>query len=258
MNNNKLCVVFDIDETLIHFMPNNFMTEWSNLTPEKQNKIKKNIKTIELNDGILFFRPNLKKLFDFFKETPFIKPALWTFGTRDYGNFIKKILINEFNLSSDFFLFMWGVEDMDDNNIPKDLNKIYNTFKEYNETNTFIVDNLYTNLTHTSNINNSILIEEFSPIKINSNTHDICLNKLVRICKRIIKVNHHNTPASVSRLYNGPIFSKENLEKLKLYDYLTYTIKKLPTITNIATHSKTIKKPTTKKTKRITKLTRKK
>jgi hypothetical protein len=171
----KLCVIFDIDETLIHFISKRYKSIWDNLDEPIKNKFD----TIVLNDQLIVLRPHIKELFRYFKTTPEIRVGLWTYSEREYSEDIAKILSKELELPSDFFLFTWGAEDMEttdryeSSGFPKDLNKVYHIFPNFNVFNTFIVDDLYKNIKHEININNSILIEPFAPLGTNKVRVDI-------------------------------------------------------------------------------------
>ncbi len=213
MINNTIFIVFDIDETLLHLLSENEMEQWSKMN------------TIDYNDGNkIILRPHIEKLFDFLKENENkIKPAIWTYGNEKYATSIAELLKKQFNLSNGFFLFTWGKENIIYHSTPKNMNYVYTKFKNCNKTNTFLVDNLYTNIAHTANKENSILIESFYPFKSfhENNTspviaaeNDNCFLTLIDICKTLIDSNKNADNTTI------PIFSKENIKKLDLLSYL--------------------------------------
>jgi hypothetical protein len=95
-----------------------------------------------------------------------VKVAIWTYSERDYANAIAKLICDKFGLSPDPFIFKYGAEDIEDDDIPKSLTKIWNDpkfNKKFNKFNTFLVDDRYGNLCHDTNVSNSILVQAFAP-----------------------------------------------------------------------------------------------
>jgi len=162
----QLCVVFDIDETLIQFVSKKYKPVWDNI----DESIKSKFNTINFGSHLIVLRPHIKELFDYFKSTPEIRVGLWTYSEREYSEDIAKVLSKALNLPKNFFMFTWGAEDMEttedfeSSGLPKDLTMIYHRFPDFNRFNTFIVDDLYKNIKHEININNSILIQPFAPL----------------------------------------------------------------------------------------------
>ena len=173
----KLCVVFDLDETLIHFLNNNKLsaTKWDTLSDEQRNEFQyiKQTKT----KNVVLFRPYLIELFAYFKANrDKFQVGLWTYSDRGYCNEIASTISQEFKkrtgeeLGEDFFLFKYGEEDIlehDGGDNPKDLNYVYNNFPHLSNFNTFIVDDLYGNIAHEMNRDNCILIPPYAPFSRN-------------------------------------------------------------------------------------------
>ena len=64
------------------------------------------------------------------------------------------------------FIFKYGAEDIEDDDMPKSLTKIWNNpkfGKIFNKFNTFLVDDRFGNLCHEINAENSILVQAFAP-----------------------------------------------------------------------------------------------
>lgn len=164
-NRQQLLIVFDIDETLIHYMPSKYYHLWI----EKKHLFpKKSYVEITKKNGtkdVIIFRPHLQQLFDYLhanRET--IKVAIWTYSERDYATSIAETLMRRYNLPPDFFLFLKGGEDIDDeNDYPKNLKIIFKEYPEFNVFNTILVDDRYTNINHSVNEKNGLLIEPFAP-----------------------------------------------------------------------------------------------
>lgn len=170
----ELLVVFDIDETLIHFLSSRYADLYLNLPEETKNQFD----VVKEGNDIILIRPYLKQLFDFFKRKSNIKVALWTYSERDYAQDIKSILTNKFNLDEDFFLFAYGAEDMtnedgDEDDYPKNLEKVYTNFPSFNVFNTFIVDDAPGNIKHRINKKNCLLIQPFAPFGVDKVRRDL-------------------------------------------------------------------------------------
>ena len=78
----KMCVVFDIDETLIQFIHSKHRARvWDILSDEEKSMFK----YVEKGGHIIIFRPKLKELFTYFKKNHSrIKVGLWTYSDADY------------------------------------------------------------------------------------------------------------------------------------------------------------------------------
>jgi hypothetical protein len=166
----KLLIIFDIDETLIQYIPAKDL----HLFEKAQSLIDTNMYKINSNKSCVLFRDNVNELFEMVKKDKFYKVALWTYSERSYANDIANILTEKYSLPSDFFLFKFGAEDMDEENMddngddslhsgPKDLYEVYRRFPEFNMFNTILIDDRYGNMNHSHNINNALLIEPFAP-----------------------------------------------------------------------------------------------
>ena len=238
----QLCVVFDIDETLIHFVSKRYRSLWDNLN----ESIKSKFDVIDLGEGgdVIMLRPHINELFDYFKSKPEIKVALWTYSEREYSEHISKILSKKLNLPSDFFMFTWGAEDMETtedyeaSGLPKDLTKIYDTFPDFNTFNTFIVDDLYKNINHEINVSNSILIEPFAPFGTSKVRTDIGSEKqtilsndtsfiaLQEICEKSLRDILNCDSEDIDDSFDSEsIFSPKRVKRMGLKPFLkTYAI----------------------------------
>jgi hypothetical protein len=95
-----------------------------------------------------------------------IKVAIWTYSEREYANAIAKLICDKFGLPQDTFIFKYGNEDIEDDDMPKSLKQIWDNPKfknRFNKFNTFLVDDRYGNLCHKINVYNSILVQAFAP-----------------------------------------------------------------------------------------------
>ncbi len=165
INRKQLLIIFDIDETLIQYIPSKYHHLWM----KKKHLFPKNsfIEIAKKNGtkDVVIFRPHLQQMFNYLvanRET--IKIAIWTYSERDYAHSIATTLIARYQLPNDIFLFLKGAEDInDDDDYPKNLQTVYQEYPEYNVFNTILVDDRYTNIQHKINVNNGLLIEQFAP-----------------------------------------------------------------------------------------------
>jgi len=170
----ELLVVFDIDETLIHFVSNRYTDLYFNLLEEVRGQFD----IVRDGENIIILRPYLQELFDFYKKNPNIKVALWTYSEQEYAYNIRDILTEKLGLGEDFFLFAYGAEDMlnedgDEDDYPKNLEKVYRDFPSFNVFNTFIVDDAPGNIKHEINKENCLLIQPFAPFSVDKVRRDL-------------------------------------------------------------------------------------
>jgi hypothetical protein len=143
-----------------------------------------------------------------------ISVGLWTYSGPEYaaeiGDAIKKMC----GLPDDFFLFIYSVDDIEDHSIAKDLRVIYKNFpEESNAGNTFLVDDLHTNVMHRINKQNSILIAPFAPYgltrRLATNTDhirsrkDVCFKDLVKICGKLLRETEETDPVFADKKIRG-------------------------------------------------------
>lgn len=162
----KILVVFDIDETLLQFLNKNAYSKYLDTCPLAKSEILENFTTLDNEEGqqLIIFRPGLKEFLDFVKQKAGqIEIALWTYSEREYAAKMGKAITETFNLEDNPFIFQYGAEDIEDDDIPKSLQQIWDDYEEYDKFNTFIVDDRLGNLSHEVNKENSILVEGFAP-----------------------------------------------------------------------------------------------
>ena len=149
----KICLVFDIDETLLqygpdHFSPQNFEYE--------ENLIGKDRMVI---------RPGLKKFIEFVKSNgEKIILGIWTYGTKEYAEKVVERIEQKYNNSEPLFQFVYSRENMSPGMLDKELDFIVDKHPELGITkaNTFLVDNRPANVIHKKNRNNGIIVESFT------------------------------------------------------------------------------------------------
>ena len=162
----QLLVIFDIDETLIHYVAQKYTDLFFDLPEDIQNKFD----YIRDGESIVLLRPGIKNLLNYYNSNSKIKVALWTYSEREYSENIGNLLVENLGLPEDFFLFKYGYEEIQeispDEDYPKNLEKIYEDFPEFNKFNTFIVDDAPSNIKHEFNKKNCLLIQPFAPFGV--------------------------------------------------------------------------------------------
>lgn len=246
----KLCVIFDIDETLIHFISPQNIDVW-NKTSDVHKKSMSYVEDTQ-NDKrkIIIFRPFIKEIFKYFMENRHnISVGLWTYSEREYAQDIGEAISKLCGLPDDFFLFKYGVEDMGDESYPKDLRTVYSHFPDFNIFNTFLVDDAYKNLIHDVNKQNCILIAPYAPYShekvreyATSADHkkskkDSVLKDVMNICKVVVR-DIEGCEAEDVRIgfKTEHVFAPHRVKRMKLDAYVkTYQQKKNMQMMNIGT-----------------------
>jgi len=172
----KICLVFDIDDTLLHYGPDDYL-------PHKFD-YEENI--FEEKDRMVI-RPGLKKFVDFVKtKGDKIILGIWTYGTKEYADKIVERLNKRYNNSEPLFQFVYSRENMSPGMLDKELDFIINKHHDLGITkaNTFLVDNRPANVIHRKNIHNGIIVESFdgAPGKKNAKMFE----KLHTISKKLL------------------------------------------------------------------------
>jgi hypothetical protein len=168
MGKRDILVVFDIDETLLQYINTPAYKYWEEVTPEQKRTIDNNLEYVDIEGKrkIIFIRPGLKQFLEMARDSGRIKVAIWTYSEREYAKEIAKLICEKYNLPSDTFIFKYGAEDIEDDDIPKSMKQIWDDpkfGKKFNKFNTFIVDDRYGNLCHKINRYNSILVQAYAP-----------------------------------------------------------------------------------------------
>jgi len=149
---NKICLVFDIDETLLHYGPDDYLPgkfEYEENIFEKDRMV---------------IRPGLKNFIDFIKSNgEKIILGIWTYGTKEYAEKVVERIEKKYNNSESLFQFVYSRENMSPGMLDKELDFIINKHPELGITkaNTFLVDNRPANVIHNKNRNNGIIVESF-------------------------------------------------------------------------------------------------
>jgi hypothetical protein len=246
----KLCVVFDIDETLIQFINPANIAVWEKTTVA--NKKKMNFVESNKNDKqkIIIFRPFIRELFAYFmKNRDTISVGLWTYSERDYAEDIGAAICKFCDLPKDFFEFRYGSEDMDDDENPKDLRTVYRNFPRFNVFNTFLVDDLYSNVTHDVNKENAILIAPYGPYSHEKTRHfattaeltksnkDDVLHEIIKVCKAVVlDIGGCSSEDIKEGFKTENVFSPRRVRRMGLDAYFkTYQRKKNFQMMNIGT-----------------------
>ena len=177
----NLCVVFDIDETMVQYYPKN-ATQHSG------------IEYLDSEDGsTLFFRPGLKEFLDFAKKNDKITLGIWTYGNQVYARFVEKAITDFYHLDKSPFHFVYSVNeiktDLQRGLQEKDVRRIMQTYKgEFTRANTFLVDNRPANIHHNANCQNGFIVESFDLRNPKYRVEkDHVFADLEKICRRILR-----------------------------------------------------------------------
>ena len=226
----KMCVVFDIDETLIQFVHSKHRARVWDILSDDEKAV---FNYAEKGGHIIIFRPRLKELFAYFKKNHSrIKVGLWTYSDADYCKDIANEIIKYADLPKNFFLFLLSDQDMTDH--PKDLNVIYNMFPYLSSFNTFIVDDLHKNITHKANKENCVIVQPFAPfgvvkerellteMALRRSTDDDIFKTLEIICKKVHTDIDGCDKADLDNLVNNPepVFSVKRVKRMGLQNFL--------------------------------------
>lgn len=238
----KMCVVFDIDETLIQFIHSKHRARVWDILSDDEKAV---FKYVEKGGHIIIFRPKLKELFAYFKKNHSqIKVGLWTYSDADYCKDIANEIIKYAELPKNFFLFLLSDQDMTDH--PKDLNVIYNMFPYLSSFNTFIVDDLHKNITHKANKENCVIVQPFAPfgvvkereplteMALRRSMEDDIFKTLEMICKKVHSDIDGCDTADIDNLVNNPepVFCMKRVKRMGLQNFLkTYVTKTISLLT---------------------------
>jgi hypothetical protein len=149
----KICLVFDIDDTILQFGPDHF-------SPEKF-EYEENL----IGKDRMVIRPGLKKFIEFVKSNgEKIILGIWTYGTKEYAEKVANRIEKKYNNSEPLFQFVYSRENMSTGMLDKELDFIVDKHPELGitKTNTFLVDNRPANVIHRKNRNNGIIVESFN------------------------------------------------------------------------------------------------
>jgi hypothetical protein len=218
MNNQKFCVIFDIDETMVQYLHTSAtINKWRSYNQDK-------IEAQEKDGSILIFRPGLRDFIKFAKSHN-IDIAIWTYGNRTYAKFIEGEITRYMGLDKSPFTFVYSSEeikeDLANGRGEKDLRRVYAAYPaKYTSSNTFLVDNRAANVFHEANRENGIIVESFDITAGYKQDKDNMFENLKRICGKI----RTQTPSVLSS-----IFSESNVLKIGISQfYKKYIVKGTP------------------------------
>ena len=243
-----MCVVFDIDETLIQFINSKYRARVWDILPDAEKAM---FSYVERGGHIIIFRPGLRELFAYFNgNRPLIQVGLWTYSEDYYCRDIATEIIKYAGLPEDFFLFLLSGKDIRDDDDPKNLNVIYEKFPYLSSFNTFIVDDLYTNITHKVNKENCIIVQPFAPftttkkreplteMALRRSVDDDVFQLLDVICKKVYADIDGCDSADIDPL--EPVFSMKRIRRMGLQNFLKkYATKTISLLTIGDAHQST-------------------
>lgn len=171
----KICIVFDIDETLLHYIPEPKETPFDSASHI-------------LEDGdIVIFRPGLSEFIEYVKSmNGQILLGIWTYGTKGYADAIVKTIEKKYNDQNKLFEFVYSREDMKEGMLEKELDFVIDNNKPIGLTNdnTFLIDNRPDNIYHAKNINNGIMVESFFGTEKNISVD--MFKELTTVCESLL------------------------------------------------------------------------
>lgn len=233
----KLCLVMDIDETMVHYTEN-YVKYFT-------------VSDIFNKTASIIHRPGLKEFFDFVKSyspdnvfksvssnaatvssnaatvssnaatvssnsssttvstnsssaTPVINNksivlGIWTYGTKTYANEVAKVLKETYDID---FEFIYSRETMQDNPgiEEKELDFIlekHGSDLDIKKENIYLVDNCPSNVYHHKNIKNSILVTSFVGLKIDKD--DKMFFELIGLCKELLNNKNINEKKYINK-----------------------------------------------------------
>ena len=194
----KLCLVMDIDETMVHYIED---------TNNPYNGFTQDNQLFDDTDKLLH-RPHLDVFFDYVKKyspdnvfksvsssprSPMspgvpndksIVLGIWTYGTRSYAKKVVELLSERYGIA---FEFVYSREDMKPGMYDKELEYIlehHGQELDIKKENIFLVDNCPSNIYHTKNLNNGILVTSF--VGHNIDKRDNMFRQLIDVCNDLL------------------------------------------------------------------------
>ena len=206
----KLCIVLDIDETILQYIDSSPMEEkyktFNNITVVTPYKS-------PIPNPKIIFRPGIEEFFRFVYNNKFninIHLGIWTFGDRKHADYTANkwipFLINNLNQKRDAnskipivkfdFVYCdkdyieWKNNHIDADN--KDLRMIYQNNPQWTRENTIIIDNMVSYINHIHNKKNGILIQPFEPNSPNPRAYEdaisdnVFVESIIPICEKLL------------------------------------------------------------------------
>ena len=235
----KLCVVFDIDETILTYLNGNRgIQNFNSLEP----KYKRMFDYAEVDFGgrqeVFIFRPGFEEFIRFARPYR-INIAIWTYGDKKYAEFVEQLICKHYGFHKSPFLFVYSnteiKEDVKKGLYEKDLRRIFDAYPgRFTSSNPFLVDNKPSNIYHESNMHNGFIVESYAPFldrrlsvnEMRAASKNNMFDLLQKICKKIMKKNTVSTT---------PIFGAENVNSMDLKKYYKQYISNNTTMSVLST-----------------------
>ena len=170
----KICLVFDVDETILHYGPDDYF-------PQK----------FEYEEGIvsekdrIVIRPGLQDFVNYVNlNRDRVSIGIWTYGTKEYADAVAKRIEDKYNDSEKLFQFVYSREDMSPGMLDKELDFVIRHNPELDRETTFLVDNRPANVYHRKNRGNGIVVESFEGKK--TSAKDKMFDSLQKICNSLL------------------------------------------------------------------------
>ena len=174
----KICLVFDIDETILHYGPDDYLPKKfvyeEGLLSEKDRMV---------------MRPGLQQFIDYVnlknEDSQRIILGIWTYGTKEYADAVAKRIEEKYNNSEKLFQFVYSREDMSPGMLDKELDFVIRHNPELDRETTFLVDNRPANIYHSKNRTNGIIVESFEGKE--TSAKDKMFDSLQKICNSLLR-----------------------------------------------------------------------
>lgn len=182
----KLYLVFDMDEAILHYVENDVSSESSSELINDQNE---NVFEDVIKPGDkLFFRPGFWNFLEYVQSKEGqIEIGMWTFGNKLYATALRPYFDKD-----KMFEFVFTLENQQENMTNKDLkfvvaNRAFESLiptkrKGSLPKNIFLIDNRPENIYHKDNRNNGIMVESY----MGNNDSDTMFERLERICESLL------------------------------------------------------------------------
>ena len=211
----KLHVILDIDETLVHYVSDKYIWHtWHLISESEQLKYD----AINLSHGLLIKRPGLDHFLRNLMTHPRIVVHIWTWSGAEYAAEIVATL----GIRAGGVVFSRRDSDASAAKYwnTKDLRYFYERVPGTSPTNTILIDDLQLNTLNYTNRHNSITVAPFAiwgrdPLRAgpyHDLSRDNVLRTLTAILRKIVKI--------VGRHGAQNLLSKSNVHELHLDDYM--------------------------------------
>ena len=187
----RLCLVFDMDEAILHYAEKSDVEDSDNDENILNNEDTENVFANVIKPGDkLYFRPGFWDFLEYVREQEGrIVIGMWTFGNKPYATALRPYFDKD-----QMFEFLYTVEDQGPKMKNKELTHVVDNFDDDMRErlgikrntrlpkNIFLVDNRPENIYHEVNRKNGIMVESF----MGHNDSDTMFQNLQKICDSML------------------------------------------------------------------------